>query len=1018
MSLYLEQIELSNFRVYGDSFTLSLPKGPGVTLISGPNGMGKTTFFDGIEWCLTGNVSRFEEYMSVARRRRPDHLTRFGAPEDSHRVSLSFSEGPPIDRGLGFEWEPEAVARFLKQPEWPEIGDLYLYLSLTHFLGQSATQRFSLKKPKEQWEALKGPAGIDRINYLKDRIGGQGTRQAFTRATKAAKERFEQAEVDLLAWRQLISERDRDQQISVSSEAVDPPTIRSISKILVQDLGQLNSRTNLSFDPSSPPESLLEEVSTILVEASKRIQAREGVLTGISNVPERLARCRAELATVAKLSETISQKTGDATSAIAKATELLADQTASLLRARRKVTEATLRVSTLSRIATATSAVTIALQKLDAIDKEIAQAHELEQKALSRRAVLVTNLAVIRSRTEERERLAKALFLNQERLKKAKELETTTTSLNRHLADGDPRPLLSPLKTELNAAVDRERQLVESITRVNTQLNEIDTRARAINVAVASIASQLSELDLDCPVCSSHFERGQLRVLAAATRPGVTSGAQELAVTLASASIELATIRKDIARIGQSSSDLQTRIDQIGVAERVIRAIRADLDVPSASSPSEIISGCERLILQQTETLESLEKQIGETEAIALMEDEIASVSASANAAAARRQSQSQLHGELEGELESARALLQQHPDLWSLETGILTPLEPLKQAAASATVAAGEAVMALEANVTECESLLASHRKTLAEATEEHEAYGRKQADLLRQQRDFQSAWVAAGFIGEPDSAAFDAEQDKVIKMLSHLAELRSRHEQLVNGYRKWLQDQELSRRQSSIQERLLLHNLESEDALTQRLLESVGLASEHLANTEKTRAQVDAMVVQLQTDADKYAEQVLQPLTATIQRFGCALMTRADESIFYKAEHHANRSELKPGIVRRDHSGAELAMDMNPNLFFSEGQLSALSVSALLAASTTFRWSRWKALLMDDPLQHNDVIHSSAFVDILRSLVVRLGYQVIVSTHDAAEASFIARKCESAGIPLKLCELQVRSGEGLVSL
>jgi hypothetical protein len=89
---------------------------------------------------------------------------------------------------------------------------------------------------------------------------------------------------------------------------------------------------------------------------------------------------------------------------------------------------------------------------------------------------------------------------------------------------------------------------------------------------------------------------------------------------------------------------------------------------------------------------------------------------------------------------------------------------------------------------------------------------------------------------------------------------------------------------------------------------------------------------------------------------------MTWSDESIIYHAEHYATRSELRPSIERTGPDGTTTQLEMNPNLYFSEGQLSALSVSALLAASTTFSWSRWRALLLDDPLQHNDVIHASA--------------------------------------------------------
>jgi ABC-type nitrate/sulfonate/bicarbonate transport system ATPase subunit len=90
---------------------------------------------------------------------------------------------------------------------------------------------------------------------------------------------------------------------------------------------------------------------------------------------------------------------------------------------------------------------------------------------------------------------------------------------------------------------------------------------------------------------------------------------------------------------------------------------------------------------------------------------------------------------------------------------------------------------------------------------------------------------------------------------------------------------------------------------------------------------------------------------------------------------------------------------------------------VSALFAASTTFQWSRWRCLLMDDPLQHNDVIHASAFMDLVRQLVRCLDYQVIMSTHDSAEAAFLIRKCQSAKIPFIVHELLPPGNGGLIS-
>lgn len=129
---------------------------------------------------------------------------------------------------------------------------------------------------------------------------------------------------------------------------------------------------------------------------------------------------------------------------------------------------------------------------------------------------------------------------------------------------------------------------------------------------------------------------------------------------------------------------------------------------------------------------------------------------------------------------------------------------------------------------------------------------------------------------------------------------------------------------------------------------------------------------------------------------------MTWSDSSIIYRAEYDAIRSELRSAIIHTDIDGATNKLEINPNYFFSEGQHSALSVSALLAASTTFSWSRWRGLLLDHPLQHNDIIHASAFMDLLRQMVRELGYQIILSTHDRSDAEFLARKCRSAGFSL----------------
>ncbi|MNY36948.1 hypothetical protein D3C86_1714760 [compost metagenome] len=93
----------------------------------------------------------------------------------------------------------------------------------------------------------------------------------------------------------------------------------------------------------------------------------------------------------------------------------------------------------------------------------------------------------------------------------------------------------------------------------------------------------------------------------------------------------------------------------------------------------------------------------------------------------------------------------------------------------------------------------------------------------------------------------------------------------------------------------------------------------------------------------------------------------------------------------------------------------MAALGVSMLAAASLTYPWSRWRALILDDPLQHNDAIHASAFADLMGNIVRDRRYQLLLSTHDVAQAEFLRRKFDSRRIPCSLLNLLGTGREGV---
>ena len=57
--LFITGLSIKDFRGYG-KFHLELPAYPCVVLLSGPNGLGKTSLFEALEWVLTGSVKRLD----------------------------------------------------------------------------------------------------------------------------------------------------------------------------------------------------------------------------------------------------------------------------------------------------------------------------------------------------------------------------------------------------------------------------------------------------------------------------------------------------------------------------------------------------------------------------------------------------------------------------------------------------------------------------------------------------------------------------------------------------------------------------------------------------------------------------------------------------------------------------------------------------------------------------------------------------------------------------------------------
>ncbi|MEQ9124037.1 MAG: ATP-binding protein, partial [Alphaproteobacteria bacterium] len=172
--VYLESITVEGFRGIGPSVRLGLEPGPGLTVIAGRNGSGKSSFAEGLELCLTGSNRRWSDrsktWQQAWRNLHQEHPVALTAElcvegvADAVSVERRWEEGADLDdcvvrvRGIpgvdsldGIGWTGPLVA-YRPFLSYNELGDM--------FEG----------RPTAFFDAMAGILGIEDLAALAERL--------------------------------------------------------------------------------------------------------------------------------------------------------------------------------------------------------------------------------------------------------------------------------------------------------------------------------------------------------------------------------------------------------------------------------------------------------------------------------------------------------------------------------------------------------------------------------------------------------------------------------------------------------------------------------------------------------------------------------------------------------------------------------------------------------------------------------------------------------------------------------
>ncbi len=121
----------------------------------------------------------------------------------------------------------------------------------------------------------------------------------------------------------------------------------------------------------------------------------------------------------------------------------------------------------------------------------------------------------------------------------------------------------------------------------------------------------------------------------------------------------------------------------------------------------------------------------------------------------------------------------------------------------------------------------------------------------------------------------------------------------------------------------------------------------------------------------------------------------------LYRRLRPHPTWSDIEYSIrgdVRR-FMKLQVGDQLNPQFLFSSGQRRATGLAFLLSVNLSVAWSRWKSILLDDPVQHIDDFRTVHLAEVMAHLVTEQR-QVICAVEDAALADLLCRRLP-VGVP-----------------
>lgn len=244
---YLKSITVAGFRGIGPRATLQVQPYPGITVVSGRNGSGKSSFVEGLEFALTGQSYRWHNKRAKMWADSWRNLHE-GAPCE---VRVEFAVPGSKATTVGVDWADDAdltgsatwtqVAGAKRQSGtgslgWSSAIDIYRPLLTYDEIGALLDQ-----EPSKLYDALATLLGLEEIQDAEQRLATLLSERKQPRATAAAARKH----------------------LKTVLEKADDPRAAEVAQLIRKHRPDLDAITKLVTDADSPHTVVLSTLRSV-----------------------------------------------------------------------------------------------------------------------------------------------------------------------------------------------------------------------------------------------------------------------------------------------------------------------------------------------------------------------------------------------------------------------------------------------------------------------------------------------------------------------------------------------------------------------------------------------------------------------------------------------------------------------------------------------------------------------------------------------------------------------------------